>query len=80
MILQCGKICFDKSTGTVDHLDTWYLDTNPNGKLIAAWFALEDIKGDGGSFHIYPGSHKEESKDWINSSHDSYIKWCHKLT
>ena len=35
---------FDKSTGTIDHADTWYLDTKPRGKMIAAWIALEDIK------------------------------------
>ena len=41
---------FDKSVGTVDHFDSWYLDTDPPGSLIGAWFALEDIDGKGGTF------------------------------
>ena len=49
---------FDRSVGTVDHQDTWYLDTRPPGALIAGWFALEDIHPDSGPFHIYPGSHR----------------------
>ena len=74
------NMLFDKSTGTVDHLDTWYLDTDPMGKLIAAWIALEDIDGKGGSFHVYPGSHKENSLDWIGTSHEDYVTWCNNLT
>ena len=38
-----GNMFFDKSTATADHLDTWYIDTNPRGKLIAVWIALEKI-------------------------------------
>jgi phytanoyl-CoA hydroxylase len=49
---------FDRSTGTIDHQDSWYLDTKPEGKLIGAWFALEDIHQDSGPFFVYPGSHK----------------------
>ena len=41
------NMLFDKSTGTIDHLDSWYLDTNPYGNLLAAWIALEDINGEG---------------------------------
>lgn len=48
---------FDRSVGTVDHQDSWYLDTRPPGALIAGWFALEDIHPDSGPFHIYPRSH-----------------------
>ena len=74
------NMLFDKSTGTVDHLDTWYLDTDPRGKLIAAWVALEDIDDKGGSFHIYPGSHLENSNNWIDTDHEEYVIWCNKLT
>ena len=71
---------FDKSTGTMDHLDTYYLDTDPMGSLIAAWVALEDINGDGGSFHVYPGSHKQNNKEWINKPHEEYVYWCKNLS
>ena len=33
---------FDKSTGTINHIDTWHLDTSPRGFMIAGWFALEN--------------------------------------
>ncbi len=49
---------FDKSTGTIEHQDSWYLDTNPPGNLIGAWFSLEDIQENCGSFFVCPRSHK----------------------
>ncbi len=66
---------FDKSTGTIDHIDTWYLDTNPMGYLIGTWIALEDINGEGGRFHIYPKSHKNEQSDWIGLNHREFVNW-----
>ncbi len=66
---------FDKSTGTVDHIDTWYLDTNPMGHLIGAWVALEDIDGSGGSFHIYPESHLSGSNKWVGLNHNEFVEW-----
>ena len=71
---------FDKSTGTVDHIDSYYLDTNPMGRLIAAWFALEDINGDGGAFNIYPGSHLINSNEWIGMNHDEFVNWSRNKT
>jgi phytanoyl-CoA hydroxylase len=47
---------FDKSTGTKLHQDTWYLDTDPNGKLVGVWIALEDIEETAGPFCIYSNS------------------------
>tara|TARA_Y100001968_G_scaffold17076_1_gene13562 strand:- start:643 stop:1086 length:444 start_codon:yes stop_codon:yes gene_type:complete len=69
------NMLFDKSTGTIDHIDSWYLDTNPPGSLLAAWVALEDIDGKGGSFHVYPKSHKNSSKSWIGLDHNKLIDW-----
>jgi len=66
---------FDKSTGTIDHIDTWYLDTNPMGYLFGAWIALEDINGEGGVFHVYPKSHLSRNNEWVNTSHDEFINW-----
>ena len=48
---------FDRSVGTVDHQDSWYLDTKPYGRLIAGWFAMENIHPSSGPFFVYPRSH-----------------------
>jgi phytanoyl-CoA hydroxylase len=49
---------FDQSTGTVEHQDSWYLDTNPPGQLMGVWYALEDIHEGAGPFFVCPRSHK----------------------
>ncbi|MBE8189644.1 MAG: hypothetical protein HAW58_01985 [Candidatus Thioglobus sp.] len=49
---------FDQSVGTVEHQDSWYLDTEPPGNLIGVWYALEDIHPDSGAFFVVPKSHK----------------------
>ncbi|HVL56145.1 MAG TPA: phytanoyl-CoA dioxygenase family protein [Burkholderiaceae bacterium] len=54
---------FDLSTGTIDHADSWYLDTDPPGRLIAGWFALEDIAPSAGTFFVMPGSHRQKALD-----------------
>jgi len=69
---------FDRSVGTVDHIDTWYLDTDPMGYLIGAWIALEDIDGQGGSFHVYPGSHKMSDNGWKGLTHDQFVEWSNE--
>ncbi len=50
---------FDKSTGTLGHQDSYYLDTEPYGGVTGIWFALEDIEMDAGPFYVIPESHKE---------------------
>ena len=49
---------FDLNTATWPHQDWYYLDSVPNGSLIAAWIALEDIKEEAGRFYVMPGSHQ----------------------
>ena len=56
-VLQ-NNMLFDRSMATVDHIDSWYLDTHPKGSLVGAWIALEDISKYSGPFRVYPGSHK----------------------
>lgn len=46
---------FDQNT-TRPHQDWIYLDSKPNGQMIAAWIALEDIYSDGIRFFVYPGT------------------------
>lgn len=47
---------FDANTETVPHQDWWYLDSVPNGFLLGAWIALEDIDDRAGRFYVIPGS------------------------
>lgn len=47
---------FDHAT-TGPHQDWIYLDSRPNGHLIAGWMALEDIHAEGIRFFVYPGTH-----------------------
>lgn len=49
---------FDSSTGTLEHQDSWYLDTEPAGNLVGVWYALENIEEASGPFFVSPGSHK----------------------
>ncbi len=69
---------FDKSTGTVAHQDHYYLDTNPPGHMIAAWFALEDIHLDAGCFFVIPGSHRDgmvsnDPNQKLFGDHENYV-------
>lgn len=46
---------FDHTT-TRPHQDWIYLDSRPNGHVVAAWLALEDIPETGIRFYVYPGT------------------------
>lgn len=74
---------FDKSTGTIEHQDHYYLDSNPPGKMIATWYALEDIHEDAGCFFVLPGSHKGKVIERGNTSnfsdHDTFVKEINSL-
>ena len=71
---------FDRSTGSVDHVDNWYLDTDPAGDLIGAWIALEDIHPDAGPFRVFPRTHLDPQmpKLW-SMDHVSFVKHCAAL-
>jgi ectoine hydroxylase-related dioxygenase (phytanoyl-CoA dioxygenase family) len=43
---------FDANTAAAAHQDWWYLDSIPNGHLLAAWIGLEDIEEDAGGFYV----------------------------
>ncbi len=53
---RLAQTMFFDHTTTSPHQDWVYLDTLPNGYLIAAWIALEDIHEDGIRFFVVPGS------------------------
>lgn len=67
---------FDANTETQPHQDWWYLDTVPNGHLIAAWIALEDIDERAGKFYVMPKSIKNPDfhSDTPNLSHSEWLK------
>ncbi|MGD0959416.1 MAG: phytanoyl-CoA dioxygenase family protein [Methylomonas sp.] len=63
---------FDANTATAPHQDWWYLDSVPNGQLLGAWIALQDIEEDAGRFYVIPGTqnmhlHKENMphSEWL---------------
>jgi len=71
---------FDRSTGSVDHIDHWYLDTDPPGDLIGAWVALEDIHPDAGPFRYFPRTHTlPEMRELWSMDHDAFIRHCATL-
>lgn len=79
--VQWQNMLFDRSTGTVDHYDSWYLDTLPKGHLTAAWIALEDIQPGCGPFRVFPGSHKyfaEGQHDLL--THDDFVTKCREYS
>ncbi len=67
---------FDANTGgTYPHQECWYLDTIPNGHLIIAWIALEDIDEKAGRFYVLPKSdHLDFHSDTPNISHSEWLE------
>jgi phytanoyl-CoA hydroxylase len=77
------SMLFDLNVGTQAHQDCFYLDSVPNGQLLAGWFALEDIPEDAGRFFVYPGSNRmtidltpaeEVSNDLYLKKVDAFMK------
>jgi len=48
---------FEGNPATWPHQDTYYLDSEHIGALVAAFVAVEDIKPGAGRFFVYPRSH-----------------------
>jgi phytanoyl-CoA hydroxylase len=68
---------FDKSTGSNDHIDNWYLDTDPAGELVGAWVALEDIHPDSGTFRLFPKTHLNPAMQALwPMEHNAFVKHC----
>jgi phytanoyl-CoA hydroxylase len=66
---------FDLSTGTIEHADAWYLDTDPPGSLVGAWLALETIEEAAGTFFVMPGSHRTAPLDKTRyTQHEDFRK------
>jgi phytanoyl-CoA hydroxylase len=68
---------FDANTETVPHQDWWYLDTVPNGSLLGAWIALEDIDERAGRFFVMPRSFNVDlHSDAPNLPH---VQWLERI-
>jgi phytanoyl-CoA hydroxylase len=73
--IRWQDMLFDKSTGTVDHADNWYLDTFPPGLMVGSWIALEDIHQDAGRFFVIPRSNHLDLPGYQQvQSHDKYLE------
>ena len=75
---------FEGNPATWPHQDTYYLDSEKIGSMVASWVAVEDIKPGAGRFYIYPGSHKIDIRknggDFdIAFHHDRYKKMMKDL-
>lgn len=49
---------FEGNPATWAHQDTYYLDAEELGRMVALWLAVEDIQPGAGRFYVYPRSHK----------------------
>jgi phytanoyl-CoA hydroxylase len=49
---------FEGNSQTWAHQDTYYLDSERVGSMVAAWIALEEIHPGAGRFFVYPRSHQ----------------------
>ena len=66
---------FDANTATWPHQDWWYLDSVPNGHLLAVWIALEDIDERAGRFYVLPGSQSVDlHSDTPNLPHTEWVQ------
>ena len=69
---------FEGNPATQPHQDTYYLDGERLGSMVAAWVACEDIAAGAGRFWICPGSHRldlprNEGDHNIAEHHDRYL-------
>ena len=70
---------FEGNSATWEHQDTYYLDSENIGSMIAGWIALENIAYDAGRFFICPQSNKIDliKQTKINNyayNHQKYIQ------
>jgi phytanoyl-CoA hydroxylase len=70
---------FEGNPATQPHQDTYYLDGERLGSMVAAWVACEDIAPGAGRFWVCPGSHRIElpgnnGEYNIAEHHDRYLE------
>lgn len=87
-VIPFQTISFFKGSQQNSHSDFVHMTTAPEGYLIAAWIALEDISLESGPLHYYPGSHKlpvvlgehfENENNSLTIDDDFYLKYERKI-
>lgn len=69
------SMLFDANAATPPHQDWWDLDTVPNGHLVGAWIALEDIRQEAGRFYVLPGSQNIQ----LHEPNLSHAEWLGRM-
>lgn len=70
---------FEGNSATWEHQDSYYLDSEKLGAMVAGWIAIEDIAAEAGRFFICPKSHKielikQQKDNNIADNHEAYIQ------
>jgi len=70
---------FDVGTQQCTHSDSLHFYSFPHRYMVGVWVALEDIDGDNGPLHYYPGSHRLREYDMFDinqpSDYDHYVRY-----
>jgi ectoine hydroxylase-related dioxygenase (phytanoyl-CoA dioxygenase family) len=56
--LICNSLNFERGSQQEFHIDSWYMPPPVEGRMVAAWFAIDDVDADNGPLAYYPGSHR----------------------
>jgi phytanoyl-CoA hydroxylase len=55
--LVCNSLNFERGSQQEYHIDTWYMPPPVDNRMVATWFALDDVDASNGPLSYYPGSH-----------------------
>jgi phytanoyl-CoA hydroxylase len=58
------SLFYEGNPRTWAHQDGWYFDSDPQGRLLGCWIALETIHPGAGRFFVYPGSHRLDMRSY----------------
>lgn len=53
----CNSLNLERGSAQEYHADSLYMTPRTEGRLVAAWIALEDVQPGSGPLRLYPGSH-----------------------
>ena len=67
----CNSLNLEKSSEQDNHVDGIYMTPLTEGKLVAIWIALADIRLDAGPLRLFPGSHKVPPYTFSNGTRHS---------
>ena len=56
--LICNSLNFERGSQQEYHIDTWYMPPPVDNRMVAGWFALDDVDATNGPLSYYPGSHR----------------------